>query len=47
MRATGDRSVAIDHPITGAMELIAAPGPGGACRLLFCENEPPVPGHRR
>ena len=40
LRATGDRSVAIDHPIAGAMELIAAPGPGGAGpQLLFCENE--------
>ena len=32
MRATGDRSVAIDHPITGAMELIAAPGPAAPAR---------------
>ena len=40
LRATGDRSVAIDHPIAGAMELIAAPGPDGAGpQLLFCENE--------
>ena len=40
LRASGDRSVAIDHPIAGAMELIAAPGPGGAGpQLLFCENE--------
>ena len=40
LRASGDRSVAIDHPIAGAMELIAAPGPGSAGpQLLFCENE--------
>ena len=40
MRASGDRSVAIDHPIAGTMELIAAPGPDGADpQLLFCENE--------
>ena len=40
MRASGDRSVAIDHPIVGTMELIAAPGPDGADpQLLFCENE--------
>ena len=40
MRASGDRSVAIDHPIAGTMELIAAPGPDGAGpQLLFCENE--------
>src|SRR5215472_1242001 len=40
LRASGDRSVAIDHPIVGAMELIAAAGPDGAePQLLFCENE--------
>ena len=40
LRASGDRSVAIDHPIVGAMELIAAAGPDGADpQLLFCENE--------
>jgi hypothetical protein len=40
LRASGDRSVAIDHPIVGTMELIAAPGPDSAGpQLLFCENE--------
>ncbi|BCJ47606.1 glucosidase [Actinoplanes ianthinogenes] len=40
LRAAGDRSVLIEHPITGTMELIAAAGPDGAGpRLLFCENE--------
>jgi hypothetical protein len=40
LRASGDRSVAIDHPITGAMELTGAAGPDGAGpQLLFCENE--------
>ncbi len=40
LRAAGDRSVAIDHPIVGAMELIGAAGPDGADpQLLFCENE--------
>ena len=40
LRASGDRSVAIDHPFVGALELIAAPGPDGADpQLLFCENE--------
>jgi hypothetical protein len=40
MRASGDRSVTIDHPFLGTMELIAAAGPGGADpQLLFCENE--------
>ena len=40
LRASGDRSVAIDHPIVGAMEFIAAAGPDGAePQLLFCENE--------
>jgi hypothetical protein len=40
LRASGDRSVAIDHPIVGAMELIAAAGRDGAePQLLFCENE--------
>jgi hypothetical protein len=40
LRASGDRSVTIDHPIVGAMELIAAPGPDGADpQLLFCDNE--------
>ena len=40
LRASGDRSVAIDHPFLGALELIGAAGPGGADpQLLFCENE--------
>ena len=40
LRASGDRSVVIDHPFAGTLELIAAAGPGGADpQLLFCENE--------
>jgi Mannosylglycerate hydrolase MGH1-like glycoside hydrolase domain len=40
LRASGGRTVAIDHPIVGAMELIGAAGPDGAePELLFCENE--------
>ena len=40
LRASGDRSVALDHPIVGSMELIGAAGPNGAGpQLLFCENE--------
>ena len=40
LRASGDRSVTIDHPFLGTLELLAAAGPGGADpRLLFCENE--------
>jgi hypothetical protein len=40
LRASGDRSVEIDHPILGAMELVGAAGPDGAGpRLLFCEND--------
>ena len=40
LRASGDRSVAIDHPIVGSMELIGAAGPDGiGPQLLFCENE--------
>jgi hypothetical protein len=40
LRASGDRSVTIDHPFLGTLELIAATGPGGADpQLLFCENE--------
>jgi Mannosylglycerate hydrolase MGH1-like glycoside hydrolase domain len=40
LRAAGDRSVAIEHPITGAMELTGAAGPDSAGpQLLFCENE--------
>jgi hypothetical protein len=40
MRASGERAVAVDHPIVGAMQLIGSPGPDGAVpELLFCENE--------
>ena len=40
LRASGDRSVTIDHPFLGTLELIAAAGPDGADpQLLFCENE--------
>ena len=40
LRASGDRSVTIDHPFAGTLELIAAAAPGGAGpQLLFCENE--------
>jgi hypothetical protein len=40
LRASGDRSVTIDHPFAGTLELIAAAGPDGADpQLLFCENE--------
>ena len=40
LRASGPRSVALDHPIVGAMEILAGTGPDGADpELLFCENE--------
>ena len=40
LRASGDRSVTIDHPFLGTLELIAATAPDGADpQLLFCENE--------
>ncbi len=40
LAATGDMSVAVDHPFIGLMELTAGPGPGGvAPTALFCENE--------
>jgi hypothetical protein len=40
MRASGDRSVTIDHPFLGTLELIAAAAPDGAApQLLFCEND--------
>src|SRR5215813_3967934 len=40
LRASGQRSVTLEHPITGTMELIGAAGPDGAePELLFCENE--------
>ncbi len=38
--ASGDRSVTIDHPFLGSLELIAATGPDGTGpQLLFSENE--------
>jgi hypothetical protein len=40
LRASGNRSVTIDHPLVGALELIGAAGPDDADpQLLFCENE--------
>ena len=40
LRASGDRSVTIDHPFLGTLELLAAAGPDGTGpQLLFCENE--------
>jgi len=40
LRASGDASVTIEHPLTGTMELIGAAGPDGSVpELLFCENE--------
>ena len=40
LRASGERSVTIDHPFAGTLELIGAAAPGGADpQLLFCENE--------
>ena len=40
MAATGPRSVAVEHPFLGALELTGGSGPGGAApSLLFCENE--------
>jgi len=40
MRASGDRSVSIEHPIVGAMELVGAASPDGTQpQLLFCDNE--------
>src|SRR5689334_6942757 len=40
LRASGEGSVTIEHPIVGTMELIGAAGPDGAePELLFCENE--------
>ena len=40
LRASGDRSVTIDHPFAGTLELIAAAGPDGTGpQVLFCENE--------
>ena len=45
LRASGDRSVAIGHPIVGAMELIGSAGPDGTGpQLLFCENDTNVAG---
>jgi len=40
MAATGEGSVAVDHPLVGRMELAADSGPGKvAPSALFCENE--------
>jgi len=40
LRASGEGSVTIEHPIVGTMELIGAAGPDGVePELLFCENE--------
>ena len=40
MRASGDQSVTIDHPLLGALELIAGTAPDGTGpQVLFCENE--------
>ena len=40
LSASAEGSVAIEHPVTGAMELIGAAGPGGSQpQLLFCDNE--------
>ena len=40
LRASGDRSVTIDHPFRAPWSSIGAAGPDGADpQLLFCENE--------
>jgi hypothetical protein len=40
MAATGDSSVAIEHPFCGQLELLAGTGADGAApTVLFCENE--------
>jgi hypothetical protein len=40
LRASGDASVSIEHPIVGTMELIGGAAPDGTGpQLLFCENE--------
>ncbi len=40
LRASGEASVTIEHPVSGTMELIGAAGPDGSQpELLFCENE--------
>ena len=40
MAATGDSSVAIEHPFCGQLELLADTGTDGAApAVLFCENE--------
>ena len=45
LRASGDRSVTIDHPFLGTLELIAAAGPDGTGpQVLFCENETNLAG---
>ena len=38
LRATGDRSVTIDHPFAGTLELIAAAGPDGAVPQLSMQR---------
>ena len=40
LAATGPGRVGVAHPTLGELELLAAPGPGGAAPdLLFCDNE--------
>jgi hypothetical protein len=39
MRAGTGSSIAIDHPLFGELELLAADGPEGPPELLFCRNE--------
>ena len=40
LSAAGEASVAIEHPVVGAMELIGAASPDGSLpELLFCDNE--------
>jgi len=40
MRATSDKSVGIEHPFLGQLELLAEDGPDGVVpTALFCENE--------
>ncbi len=40
LTAAGDGRVTLEHPLCGAMELLAAPGPDGVPpTALFCDNE--------
>jgi hypothetical protein len=40
LRASGERSITIDHPFLGMLELIGATGPDGADpELIFCDND--------